>query len=135
MARWHAVLTGVLVAVMMEGIIFLVAGRVSIIGGLVGSGVAGHVASDDPTDGAWHGLLTALSWGTVLIPATVLLVLTRGIGLPFPFEFLLPVLRTPGDLTTALLLTVTLPNILAGAVGSVARVQTGPPAWVPEEWS
>jgi hypothetical protein len=135
MARWHAVVAGVLVALAMEVVIVLVSGRLSLIGGLVGSGVAGYVASSDPTDGAWHGLLTALSWGLVLIPVGVLVTLTRGVGLPFPLEFVLPLLRTPGDVTTAMVLLVTLPNLVTGTAGSVVRGGTGPPTWLPEDWA
>jgi hypothetical protein len=135
MTRWHAVLTGLLVALTMEVVIFLVSGRLSLVGGLVGSGVAGYVASTDPTDGAWHGLLAALAWGTVLIPVGVLVTLTRGAGFPFPLEFVLPLLHAPGDVTTAMLLLVTLPNVLTGVAGSLVRWGTGPPTWVPEEWA
>ena len=135
MARWHAVLTGLLVALTMEVVIWLVSGRLSLVGGLVGSGVAGYVASTEPTDGAWHGLLTALSWGIVLIPVAVLVTIIRGTGFPFPLEFVLPVLRTPGDVTTAMVLIVTLPNVLAGATGSLVRWGTGPPTWIPEDWA
>jgi hypothetical protein len=135
MARWHAVVAGLFVAFTMEAVIWLVAGRLSLIGGLVGSGVAGYVASTDPTDGAWHGLLTALSWGTILIPVGVLVTLTRGVGVPFPLEFALSFLRTPGDVTTAILLLVTLPNVLSGVGGSLVRLGTGPPTWLPEEWA
>jgi hypothetical protein len=135
MARWHAVVAGLLVAFTMEAVIWLVAGRLSLVGGLVGSGIAGYVASTDPTEGAWHGLLTALSWGTILIPVGVLVTLTRGAGVPFPLEFVLSLLRTPGDVTTAILLLVTLPNVLSGVGGSLVRLGTGPPAWLPEEWA
>jgi len=135
MTRWHAVVTGLLVALTMEVVIWLVSGRFSLIGGLVGSGVAGYVAGTDPTDGAWHGLLTALAWGIVLIPLGVLVTLTRGAGVPFPLEFVLSVLRTPGDVTTAILLLVTLPNVFTGTAGSLVRWGTGPPAWIPEDWA
>lgn len=135
MARWHAVLAGLLVALTMEAIIWYISGRLSLIGGLVGSGVAGYVASEEVTDGAWHGLLTALSWGIVLIPIGVLVTLTRSSGLPFPLELVLPYTRTPGDVTTAVLLLVTLPNLLTGALGSLARVTHGRAAWLPEDWA
>jgi hypothetical protein len=135
MARWHAVLAGLLVACAMEAIVWFISGRFSLVGGLVGSGVAGYVASDEPTEGAWHGLLAALSWGIVLIPVAVLVTLTRGGGLPFPLEFVFPLLRTPGDVTTAMLLLVTLPNLFTGAAGSILRWGVGPPTWVPGDWA
>jgi hypothetical protein len=135
MARWHAVLAGLLVALTMEAIIWLISGRLSLIGGLVGSATAGYVASEEVTDGAWHGLLTALAWGIVLIPVAVLVTLTRSSGLPFPLEFVFPYARTPGDVTTAVLLLVTLPNVLTGAVGSLVRVSHGRAAWMPEDWA
>jgi hypothetical protein len=135
MARWHAVVTGLLVALTMEAIIWLVSGRLSLIGGLVGSAVAGFVASSEPTDGAWHGLLTALSWGILLIPLGILVTVSLRVGLPFPLEFVLPLLSTPGDVTTAVLLLVTLPNVLAGAVGSLVRGERGRAGWMPEDWA
>ena len=135
MARWYAVVTGLLVALTMEAIIWLISGRLSLIGGLVGSAIAGYVASEEVTDGAWHGLLTALSWGIVLIPTGVLVTLTQTSGLPFPLEFALPHTRTPGDVTTAVLLLVTLPNVLTGAVGSLVRITHGRAAWMPEDWA
>ena len=134
MARWHAVLAGLLVAVTMEAVIWLVSGRLSLIGGLVGSTVAGYVASTEPTDGAWHGLLLALSWGIVLMPVAVLVTLTQGVSFPFPLELVLPFLRTPGDVTTAMVLLVTLPNLCFGALGSVLRLEYPDVTWLPEEW-
>jgi hypothetical protein len=116
----------------MEAIIWLISGRLSLVGGLVGSAVAGYVASDEPTDGAWHGLLTALSWGIVLIPVAVLVTLTRSTGFPFPLEYVVPLLRTPGDVTTAMILVVTLPNLLLGAAGSVLRLEQRRVTW--PEW-
>jgi hypothetical protein len=135
MARWHAILAGLLVAVTMEVIIWVISGRLSLIGGLVGSGLAGYVASTEPTDGAWHGLLTALSWGIVLVPLAVFVTLTRSSGLPFPLEFVLRLTRTSGDATTAVILLLTLPNLLVGAAGSVVREERGRAAWLPEEWA
>lgn len=135
MVRWNAVIAGLAVALVMETIIWLISGRLSLIGGLVGSGVAGYISSEEPTDGAWHGLLTALSWGLVLIPVGVLVTLTRGVGFPFPLEFVLPLLNTAGDITTAIVLLVTLPNALVGAVGSLAHLAPDVRQWLPEEWA
>jgi hypothetical protein len=135
MARWHAVLAGLLVATTMEAVIWLISGRLSLIGGLVGSTVAGYLASTEPTDGAWHGLLTALAWGIVLMPVAVLVTLTRSVGFPFPLEVVVPFLRTPGDVTTAMVLIVTLPNVLFGAVGSLVRLEYPDVTWLPEEWA
>jgi hypothetical protein len=135
MTRWDAVIAGLLVAATMEAIIWLISGRLSLVGGLVGSGVAGYVAGTEPTDGAWHGLLTALSWGIVLMPVAVLVTLTRSVGFPFPLEFVLPYLRTPGDVTTAMVLLVTLPNVLVGAAGSLLRLERGRLPRLPEWWA
>ncbi|MFB6131368.1 MAG: hypothetical protein ABEJ28_11175, partial [Salinigranum sp.] len=52
MTRWDGVLIGVLVALVVEAVAFLVWGRLTLFGGLVGSGVAGYVAGDELTDGA-----------------------------------------------------------------------------------
>ena len=135
MTRWRAVGVGFALAASSEALVFAMTGRVTLIGGLAGSALAGYVAGEDPAEGAWHGLLTALSWGIVLIPVGVLVTLTRTTGLPFPLEFVLPYTRTPGDVTTAMLLLVTLPNVLTGAAGSLVRVSHGPAAWMPEDWA
>ena len=119
--HWRAVLVGVLLAALAETLVFLGTGRVTLVGGFAGSAFAGYLASDAVSDGAWHGLLTALAWGIVLIPATVVLALTRGAALPFPFEYVLPTVDSAGEATAELLLGVTLPNALAGGLGSTAR--------------
>jgi hypothetical protein len=123
MTRWRAVLAGVTLAVLAESLVFLSTGRVTLVGGVAGSALAGYLGSDVVPDGAWHGLLAALGWGTVLIPATVVIALTSGVALPFPFEYVLPTVETPGEATTALLLGATLPNVVAGALGSAVRLQ------------
>lgn len=126
MTRWRAVLAGVTLAVLSESLVFLSTGRVTMVGGIVGSGVAGYLGSDVVPDGAWHGLLAALAWGTVLVPTTVVISLVSGVALPFPFEYVVPNLRTPGEATTALLLGATIPNVFAGGVGSALRLYLSP---------
>jgi hypothetical protein len=121
MTRWRAVLAGFALAAASETLAFLVTGRVTLVGGLAGSAFAGYVAGPDPADGAWHGLLSSLSWGTLLIPGLVVLAVTGDGALPFPFEFLAPLFTTPGAATTGVLLSVTLPNAAAGAAGSRIR--------------
>lgn len=119
--RWRSVVTGVLLAAFAETLVFLGTGRVTLVGGVAGSAFAGYLASDTVADGAWHGLLAALAWGTVLIPATVVLALTRGGALPFPFEFVLPTIPSAGQATAALVLGATIPNVFAGGLGSTVR--------------
>jgi hypothetical protein len=121
MTRWDAVLAGVALACLAECLVWTTTGRVTVIGGLAGSAFAGYVASDASLDGAWHGLLTALAWGTVLIPAVVVVTLSGARTLPFPFEFVLGLAETAGEATTLLVLGVTLPNVLTGAAGSLLR--------------
>jgi hypothetical protein len=121
MTRWDGVLAGAAAALIVESINVLAWGRLTLVGGVAGSLLAGYVAGEELPNGAWHGLLAALAWGIVAVPASVLVAL-RGGGDPlFPVTLLAPLLRTPGELTTAIVLGVTLPNLLAGALGSAVR--------------
>jgi len=99
MTRWRAVGVGFALAACSEALVFAVTGRVTLIGGLAGSALAGYVAGDEPADGAWHGLLTAMAWGIVLIPGLVALSIVTDAPLPFPIEYLLPLLNTAGEVT------------------------------------
>lgn len=128
MTRWRAVALGVLLALSSESLVFVATGRVTLVGGVAGSALAGYLASDEVAEGAWHGMLGALAWGTVLIPAAVVLALTAGAALPFPFEYVMPQVDTAGEATTALLLGTTLPNVVAGGVGSAVRWRLSPAA-------
>ncbi|ELZ33351.1 hypothetical protein C474_04705 [Halogeometricum pallidum JCM 14848] len=121
MTRWRAVVAGFALAACSEALVFFLTGRVTLVGGLVGSAVAGYLVGPDPADGAWHGLLSALSWGIVLIPGLVALAVVGDGPLPFPFEYLLPFFDTPGEATTGILVSVTLPNAATGALGSLSR--------------
>ena len=121
MTRWRSIGAGVALAACSEALVFGITGRVTLIGGLAGSALAGYVAGGDPSDGAWHGLLTAMAWGIVLIPGLVVLSVATDVPLPFPIEFLLPVLDSAGEATALILLSVSLPNVVAGALGSVTR--------------
>ncbi|SFR52345.1 DUF5518 domain-containing protein [Halogeometricum limi] len=121
MTRWRAVVAGFALAACSEALVFALTGRVTLVGGLAGSAVAGYLVGPDVADGAWHGLLSALSWGIVLIPALVALAVVGDGPLPFPFEYLVPWFDTAGEATTGVLLSVTLPNVAAGAVGSLSR--------------
>jgi hypothetical protein len=123
MTRWRAVGVGFALAACSEALVFAVTGRVTLIGGLAGSALAGYVAGGDPADGAWHGLLTAMAWGIVLIPGLVVLSVVTDAPLPFPIEYLLPFLDTAGEATALILLSASLPNVAAGALGSLTRRQ------------
>ena len=123
MTRWRAVGAGFALAASSEGLVFAMTGRVTLIGGLAGSALAGYVAGEDPAEGAWHGLLTAMAWGIVLIPGLVVLSVVTDAPLPFPIEFLVPLLDTAGEATALLLLSASLPNVAAGALGSLTRRQ------------
>jgi hypothetical protein len=123
MTRWRAVGVGFALAACSEALVFVVTGRVTLIGGLAGSALAGYVAGGDPADGAWHGLLTAMAWGIVLIPGLVVLSVVTDAPLPFPIEYLLPFLDTAGEATALILLSASLPNVAAGALGSLTRRQ------------
>lgn len=121
MTRWRAVLAGFALAACSEALVFALTGRVTLVGGLAGSAFAGYLVGPEPSDGAWHGLLSALAWGTLLIPGLVVLAVTGDGTLPFPYEYLARFFTTSGAATTGILLSVTLPNALAGSVGSFVR--------------
>ncbi|MFC6824229.1 DUF5518 domain-containing protein [Halopelagius fulvigenes] len=121
MTRWRAVLAGFALAACSEALVFAITGRVTLVGGLAGSVFAGYVVGPESSDGAWHGLLSSLAWGTLLIPGLVVLAVTGDGTLPFPYEYLAPFFTTPGAATTGILLSVTLPNAVAGTVGSFVR--------------
>jgi hypothetical protein len=121
MTRWRVVVAGFALAACSEAFVFLLTGRVTLVGGLAGSAFAGYLVGPDAADGAWHGLLSALTWGIVLIPGLVALAVVGGGTLPFPFEYLVPLFDTPGEATTGILLCVTLPNVAAGVLGSYSR--------------
>ncbi|MBB6644926.1 DUF5518 domain-containing protein [Halobellus ruber] len=123
MTRWRAVGAGFALAACSEALVFAVTGRVTLIGGLAGSALAGYVAGKKPAEGAWHGLLTAMAWGIVLIPGLVALSVVTDAPLPFPIEYLLPFLDTAGEATALILLSASLPNVAAGALGSLTRRQ------------
>ncbi|QCC48846.1 hypothetical protein DV707_03400 [Halobellus limi] len=93
----------------------------TLVGGLAGSALAGYLAGEEPAEGAWHGLMSAMAWGIVLIPGLVALSVVTDAPLPFPIEFLLPLLDTAGEATAAILLSASLPNVAAGALGSLTR--------------
>jgi hypothetical protein len=121
MTRWRSVAAGFALAACSEALVFAATGRVTLVGGLAGSALAGYLAGSRPADGAWHGLLTAMAWGIVLIPGLVAMSIITDAPLPFPIEFLLPLLNTAGEATAVILLSASLPNVAAGALGSLTR--------------
>ncbi|MFB6089483.1 MAG: DUF5518 domain-containing protein [Halobellus sp.] len=123
MTRWRAVAGGFALAACSEALVFAWTGRVTLVGGLAGSALAGYLAGGSSADGAWHGLLTAMAWGIVLIPGLVALSVVTDAPLPFPIEYLVPYLETAGEATALILLTASLPNVAAGAVGSYTRAR------------
>jgi len=123
MTRWRAVAGGFALAACSEALVFAATGRVTLVGGLAGSALAGYLAGDELAEGAWHGLLTAMAWGIVLIPGLVALSIVTDAPLPFPIEFVLPRLSTAGEATTVILLSASLPNVVAGVFGSLTRRQ------------
>ena len=128
MTRWRAVLAGFAVALVFETAALAATGRVTVVGGLAGSVVAGYLSGDVVPEGAIHGLLSALTWGTLLLPAVVVLTAVTGWPSLFPYGLLAAAFETPGEVATALLLGVTLPNAVAGGAGSAIRWWTTPPS-------
>ena len=120
-------LAGFAVALVVETAALATTGRVTVVGGLAGSVVAGYLSGDAVPEGAIHGLLSALAWGTVFLPAVVVLTAVTGLPSLFPYGLLATALETPGEVTAALLLGVTLPNAVAGGAGSALRGWATPP--------
>ncbi|MFB6093229.1 MAG: DUF5518 domain-containing protein [Haloquadratum sp.] len=125
MTRWRSVAAGFALAACSEALVFAATGRVTLVGGLAGSALAGYLSGGRPSDGAWHGLLTAMAWGIVLIPGLVVLSVVADAPLPFPIEYIVPLVDSAGEATGAVLLSVSLPNVAAGAVGSLTRRRDG----------
>ena len=126
MTNWRAVVAGVVLALTVETAVLAVTGRVTVVGGLAGSAFAGYLADDEVPEGMLHGLLTALAWGSVFLPAVVFLTVQSGWVL-VPFDLLLAPFETRGEMAVVLLLGVTFPNVVAGGVASVLRWWTTPP--------
>jgi hypothetical protein len=129
MTQWRAVAAGFALAACSETLVFVGTGRVTLVGGLAGSALAGYLAGGRPAEGSWHGLLTAMAWGIVLIPGLVAMSIVTDAPLPFPIEFLLPLLNTAGEATAVILLSASLPNVAAGALGSLTRQQDDDSTW------
>ena len=126
MTNWRAVVAGVLLAATVEAAVLALTGRVTVVGGLAGSAFAGYLADDEVPEGMLHGLLAALAWGSVFLPAVVFLTVRSGWVL-VPFGLLLAPFDTRGEMAATLLLGVTFPNVVAGGVGSVLRWWATPP--------
>ncbi|WP_410766638.1 DUF5518 domain-containing protein [Haloferax sp. DFSO60] len=121
MTQWRVVFTGVGLAACTELLVYLMTGQFTLVGGVTGSALAGYVVGTDPADGAWHGLLSGVVWGCLLMPLSILLTFLNETPILFPFQYLLPFFETSGELTTAIMLALSLPNVASGALGSVAR--------------
>jgi hypothetical protein len=121
MTEWRPVLVGVSLAACTELLVFALTGQFTLVGGVTGSALAGYTVGTDPADGGWHGLMAGIVWGCVLMPVAVLLTFLNRTPILFPFQYLLPLFETPGELTTAIMLALSLPNVASGVLGSLAR--------------
>ncbi|MFC5368257.1 hypothetical protein [Salinirubrum litoreum] len=139
-SRLGAVGAGVGLALALELVVYLLSGRVSVGGGLLGSAVAGwlvtqtdatgatdrRVASDTAAGvesavhrGAVVGLLVACVVALAVVPAGVVLTLATGETRLVPFGLVIPRLGSPALIAVVVGCGVTLPNALLGAVAGV----------------
>ncbi|EMA06575.1 DUF5518 domain-containing protein [Haloferax denitrificans] len=121
MTEWRPVLVGVCLAACTESLVYAMTGQFTLVGGVTGSALAGYVVGTDPADGGWHGLMAGVAWGCLLMPLSVLLTFLERTPILFPFQYVIPLVETPGELTTAIMLALALPNVASGALGSLAR--------------
>lgn len=132
-SRLRAVGVGVGLALGVELGVFLLFGRVSVGGGLLGSAVAGGLVSGSAAverdaataalrRGAVVGLSVACLVALVVVPAGVVLTLATGETRLVPFGLVVPRLGSPAAVAVVVGCGVTLPNALVGSVaGWVAR--------------
>ncbi|CQR54090.1 MULTISPECIES: DUF5518 domain-containing protein [Haloferax] len=126
MTEWRPVFVGVCLAACTESLVYAMTGQFTLVGGVTGSALAGYVVGTDPADGGWHGLMAGVAWGCLLMPLSVLLTFLERTPILFPFQYVIPLVETPGELTTAIMLALALPNVASGALGSrVRRDATG----------
>lgn len=115
-----AVGLGVFSALVVEGTIYVGFGRLTILGGLAGSTVAGYLADGDDLTAGTLGFVVALGWAVVLLPPAVVLTLATDKVALVPFELLRPLFGSP-LVIAVVALAVTVPNVLAGVVGGRVR--------------
>ncbi|RDZ48068.1 hypothetical protein C5B86_03140 [Haloferax sp. Atlit-19N] len=121
MTEWRPVFVGVCLAACTESLVYAMTGQFTLVGGVTGSALAGYVVGTDPADGGWHGLMAGVVWGCLLMPVSVLLTFLERTPILFPFQHLIPMFETAGELTTAIMLALSLPNVASGVLGSLAR--------------
>lgn len=120
MIRWRVVAVGVVSALLVESIGYAVAGRLSLLGGLLGSALAGWLVGDDAARGARYGLAVGLAWGVVLAPVAIYLSLATGEVALAPYEHVTPNLGL-GANAVVLAVGLTVPNALVGGLGATFR--------------
>ncbi|AFK19998.1 hypothetical protein E6P09_00115 [Haloferax mediterranei ATCC 33500] len=121
MTEWRPVLVGTCLAACTEALVYAMTGQFTLVGGVTGSALAGYVVGTDPADGGWHGLMAGVVWGSLLMPVSILLTFLNRTPILFPFQYLIPLFESPGELTTAIMLALALPNVATGMLGSLAR--------------
>ncbi|ELZ82686.1 hypothetical protein C453_16413 [Haloferax elongans ATCC BAA-1513] len=121
MTEWRPVLGGVCLAASTEALVYAMTGQFTLVGGITGSALAGYLIGCDPADGAWHGMMAGVVWGSILMPLSILLTFLNQTPILFPFQYIMPFLETSGELTTAIMLALAMPNVVSGSLGSLAR--------------
>jgi hypothetical protein len=111
-------LAGVVVAIVVESLLYATFGFLTPIGGLLGSASAGAVGATGPQRGAAVGLAVAVAWALPLVLAAAYLALATGEASLWPFGGLVRTVD-PSLALLALALGLTVPNALLGAGGSL----------------
>jgi hypothetical protein len=132
-SRLRAVGVGVGLALAVELGVFLLFGRVSVGGGLLGSAAAGWLGAGSAAvgrdaitaalrRGAVVGLSVACVVALVVVPAGVVLTLATGETRLVPFGLVVPGLGSPAAVAVVVGGGVTLPNALVGAAAAGSRL-------------
>ncbi|EJN58813.1 hypothetical protein HSB1_28940 [Halogranum salarium B-1] len=110
------------VALVVESLVYILSGHLSLLGGLVGSALAGWLVDGGAGPSARHGFGVGVAWGVVLVPVAVYLTLATGSVALVPYDPLVPELGLAA-LFTAVGLGVTVPNALAGGLVGMLRAR------------
>ncbi|SFK77557.1 hypothetical protein SAMN04487950_1035 [Halogranum rubrum] len=122
MVRWRVLGVGVSVALVVETLVYILSGHLSLLGGLVGSALAGWLVDDGAGPSARYGFGVGVAWGVVLVPVAVYLTLATGSVALVPYDPLVPELGLAA-LFTAVGLGVTVPNALVGGLVGMLRAR------------
>lgn len=65
--------------------------------------------------------MAGVVWGCLFMPLPVFSAFLEQTPILFLFQYAVPLVKTPSELTTAIMFALTLPNVTSGTLGSRAR--------------